>query len=511
MEIIKKIFWCISTFSALYGCNSTRNLKGDNGKIDITIVQVNDVYEIAPLENGKSGGMARVAALKKNLIAKNPNTYLIMSGDFLSPSVYNSLKFENARIRGRQMVEAMNVAGMDLVAFGNHEFDITENELQQRINESTFEWVSTNTFHKTPSGVIRFEKKVNNISSPVPEYYIKTFKDADGTIVKIGFIGITLPFNKVPYVTYADALESAKTIFYKIKDSCDGVIAITHQLIEDDIILAKAIPGLMLIPGGHEHDMRFQKIGNVYITKAHANAKSAYVSHISINKKKHTFSVNPELIMIDEQLPFDSATHEVVNKWVQIANNNFASIGFNPKDIVLASGKPLDGREALIRSQSTNLSQLIISAMEKAAPQADLAIVNSGSIRVDDILHMPVNQYDIIRTLPFGGAIVEVDMKGKLLEKILTTGKSNIGIGGFLQYSSIITSVDKQWLISGNPIVDEKIYRVAMTDFLITGGEANLGYLTKDNPDIVKIYPVSKDLNDPRSDIRLAIIRYLKK
>ena len=137
--------------------------------------------------------------------------------------------------------------------------------------------------------------------------------------------------------------------------------------------------------------------------------------------------------------------------------------------MVLSKGEPLDGRESIIRSQSTNLSQLIISAMEKAAPASNVAIVNSGSIRVDDILFMPVSQYDIIRTLPFGGAIVEVDMKGKLLEKILISGKSNIGIGGFLHYSSSISTDGKLWMIKGVRIQEEQIYRVAMTDFLITG------------------------------------------
>ena len=43
----------------------------------------------------------------------------------------------------------MTVAGTNLAVFGNHEFDITEKELQDRINESQFDWVSSNTFHKT--------------------------------------------------------------------------------------------------------------------------------------------------------------------------------------------------------------------------------------------------------------------------------------------------------------------------------------------------------------------------
>src|SRR5687768_14917995 len=91
----------------LSSCRTTRNA-GDDGQIIIDLIQVNDVYEIAPMENGKSGGMARLASLKKQHLATNKNTILIMAGDFLSPSVYNSLKVNNIRVRGKQMIDAMN-------------------------------------------------------------------------------------------------------------------------------------------------------------------------------------------------------------------------------------------------------------------------------------------------------------------------------------------------------------------------------------------------------------------
>ncbi len=47
-------------------CRSTKKLTARNDdKISFTIVQVNDVYEIAPLTGGTQGGMARVATIKK--------------------------------------------------------------------------------------------------------------------------------------------------------------------------------------------------------------------------------------------------------------------------------------------------------------------------------------------------------------------------------------------------------------------------------------------------------------
>src|SRR5215218_7685715 len=130
-------------------CKTLSSTSGnkDNGKIDITFVQVNDVYEIAPLSGGKEGGIARVATLKKEWLQKNPNTLLVIAGDFLSPSIYNSLQYQGKAIRGKQMVEALNAAGLNIAMFGNHEFDIKEAELQARINESKFGWISSNAFH----------------------------------------------------------------------------------------------------------------------------------------------------------------------------------------------------------------------------------------------------------------------------------------------------------------------------------------------------------------------------
>jgi 2',3'-cyclic-nucleotide 2'-phosphodiesterase (5'-nucleotidase family) len=200
-----------------------------------------------------------------------------------------------------------------------------------------------------------------------------------------------------------------------------------------------------------------------------------------------------------------------VAKWTRIAEKSYASIGFNPKKLVLTSGTPFDGRETEIRRHPTNLTNMIVSSIESATPLADIAIINSGSIRVDDILQMPVTQYDILRSLPFGGGISEVDMKGNLLTRVLEDGRKNVGIGGFLHYSTSVKydSITKNWLFKTGPIDAEKSYRVAITDFLLTGGEANMDYLKPDNPGIKKVYPTTKDTADSKFDIRLAIINYL--
>jgi 5'-nucleotidase len=503
---------CLAAFSCR-APRSTAPAVRDDGKISFTILQVNDVYEIAPLEGGKTGGMARVATLKKQYARTDSNTLLVMAGDFVSPSIYNSLKYEGKRIRGQQMIEAMNAAGMDIAVFGNHEFDISESELQARINESRFTWIASNVFHKKGDSIAAFVKETGTMNEPLPQTLIKTFTDADGTVARIGFIGLTLPFNKAPYVSYSDPLTTAEVLYKRIKDSCDAVIAITHQQIEADSLLAEKLPQLALIAGGHEHDMRLKKVGPVYITKAHSNARSAYAIRLHLDKNRQSMTATPELKLLDQSVAFDPMTDSVVKRWTGIAAANYASLGFDPGKIVLTKGEPLEGRETEIRAAPTNFSRLIVAAIEQAAPDAAIAIINSGAIRVDDVLQLPITQYDVLRSLPFGGGITEVDMKGALLTQVLEAGQKNIGLGGFLDYSAFVSydEATKRWSIKGQPIEEEKTYKVALLDFLLTGGEVNLGFLTKSNPGITKVYPTITDLTDPRSDVRLAIIRYMEK
>jgi 2',3'-cyclic-nucleotide 2'-phosphodiesterase (5'-nucleotidase family) len=279
---------------------------------------------------------------------------------------------------------------------------------------------------------------------------------------------------------------------------------------EDDRILANNLPQLALIAGGHEHDMRFETINGVKITKAHANARTAYVITLEINKRKNSINSKAHLVYLNESIPLDSATNVAVEKWTNIADASFKNIGFDSKKIVLVKGEPLDGREAEIRSRPTNLTKQIILAMQEAAPKAEVVLLNAGSIRVDDIIAMPVTQYDIIRAMPFGGGIQEVDMKGKLLKQILDQGEKNKGIGGYLLYNEQVKfdNQKNEWTLKSAPIQDEMVYRIALSDFLFSGLEANLEFLNKQNPGIIKTYDVQSSC--PLSDIRHAIIKYFE-
>jgi 2',3'-cyclic-nucleotide 2'-phosphodiesterase (5'-nucleotidase family) len=227
-----------------------------DGKVEWIFLQVNDVYEIAPLEGGKKGGMARIATLKKRLLCENPNTYAFMAGDFVNPSVIGTLKYNGENIRGKQMIEVMNAAGIDYACFGNHEFDLNEADLQKRIDESQFEWIASNAFHVVGGQPQPFTQTRNGSVKNLPEYKILEIKEK-GTKeqAKVGLWSVLLPSNKPNYVTYTDFMTTSKTLIDNVlRPKSDAVVGLTHLFLEDDLKLAAQNPTLSLLMGGHDHE-----------------------------------------------------------------------------------------------------------------------------------------------------------------------------------------------------------------------------------------------------------------
>jgi 2',3'-cyclic-nucleotide 2'-phosphodiesterase (5'-nucleotidase family) len=509
----------------LFACK-TKKITGDDGYIDVTFLQMNDVYEIAPLGDG-SGGLARVATVRKQLLAENPNTITILAGDFISPSVIGTLKHDGKRIRGRQMVESLNALGLDYVVFGNHEFDYDDPaDLQARLDESQFTWLGANARYvenkDEPSKTIPFFKnKAGGTRENCPDRQIRTLRDADGTTLQLGLFGVLLHTGVKPYVQYSDWTAAALDQEAKLRqEGANLVIGLTHLTADDDKKLAARLPRVPLLMGGHDHDHQRHVVGPTVVAKADANAKTVYIHRLRVHVATGKTTLQSELKRIDASIPEEAATAAVVNKWNQIMEASFGSSGFEVRRPVIKLGEPLDCRESAIRYGQAPLADHIGGAMLLAAQnKPDLAIFNSGSVRVDDVLSGQLVELDIIRMLPFGGGLVEVEMTGATLQKVLEAGQMNKSLGGYLQYVRVqYVDATKKWLVNNVELNKTQSYKVIMPEFLLRGTEPNMGFLKTEkadakggstNPDIKVIYwPDANDMTDSRNDIRHALIRY---
>ncbi|MCB0643168.1 MAG: bifunctional metallophosphatase/5'-nucleotidase [Phaeodactylibacter sp.] len=485
----------------------------DDGKIEFVILQMNDVYEISPLENGTVGGIARVATIKKRLEALHENVFCILSGDFLSPSLIGSLKYQGSRIKGQQMVEALNALGLDLVTFGNHEFDLDMEDPQKRIDESEFEWLATTVRHKTAGGTQPFYKEVFGEKHILPDTYTWKISDADGTQADIGFFSTTINSNPRDYVEYLDFFQTPIDKADELGESCNLVLGVTHLERIQDLKLAGMLPQVPLLMGGHDHDHMIDTIGTAIMTKADANAKTVYIHRFVLDTKTGAVNLKSELVPVTDAIPADPFVDMVVQRWVAVRDVAIKQVIENPFEVVYSTKVPLDARESMIRHQQAPIGKMINEGMLLACKeQAAAAFFNSGSIRLDDQLAGSITPVDIFRTLPFGGKIMLVEIRGDVLIQTLTMGRENKGTGGYLQLLNLsFDEADQAWRIQGKKIQAGQVYKVAVSDFLLLGLETGLDFFTPENPGILSITgPDPTDPTDLKRDIRKAWITYLQ-
>lgn len=485
------LFCLISVFTEKGFSQSART----NPKlVEVVVVQLNDVYEITPVENGKSGGLARVATILKQVRRRHKNVVVVLSGDFLSPSALGTAKVNGERLAGAQMISVLNAIGVDIVTFGNHEFDVKERQLRARIAESKFRWTSINVFNKKGQPY----RKVSGAER-------MTFRQGTNEF-RLGLFGVTLQGKYADWVKVTKPFPAAKKAIAYLKKNTDFIIGLTHFELSQDVQLANQEPDVNLILGGHEHEnMRLYRGKNFTpILKADANARSIYIHRILFDAQTKRTQVQSHFQRVTSQVPEDPKIKALVDNWVKRGFDAFRKQGFRPRDIVATTNVPLDGREGSVRNGTTHLTKLIADSFLLESKGADLSIYNAGSIRVDDELPPgPLSQYDVIRILPFGGEIWTVKMTGKVLAKTLDAGLASKGVGGYLQCARV-SRKGNQWFIGGKQLDENRDYSVAISAYLALGLEFGMDFLNhRTNPGIT--------LMKKHRDMRQAFIDQLRK
>mgnify|MGYP002639527158 CR=1 FL=1 len=477
--------------------------------LEFIVINVNDIYEIDALGGGKVGGLARVATLYDSIKKENKNTLLVHGGDFLNPSLLGTLKDENGeRYKGKQMIEVMNMVGFDLVAFGNHEFDLAYPDFQKRLDESEFQWIGTNIKLKVGDKLAPFYVEKNGTKTAIPKTVTYNFKDDDGTEISVGFLSSTINSTPNDYVDYGDLYQDPINVNKALQSKVDLVLGLTHLTIAQDKMLANSMPNIPIIFGGHEHTNMMVPVGDAVISKADANARTAYVHKITFNKSTKKTTIQSELVKLNESVVPSKKVTRIVQQWNVLLDNKLKLILDDPYMVVFNAKTPLDGRDTETRSIQTNLGQLIAASMSaNFDDKVDCAFLNGGSIRIDDELVGDITGVDIFRVLPFGGGINKVEMTGLLLEKTLNYGRLKAGTGAYLQHHNIEYNIEsKTWKVGGKPINIDKTYTVVLTDYLLLGFD--IPFLKAESEGVLKVF--DNKLEDPASDIRKVVINYLK-
>ena len=428
--------------------------------VRVTLLQVNDVYQFAPVDGGTRGGLARVATLRKKIIAESPHTLFLMAGDTISPSI------ESNTYKGAQMIEAWNAAGLDYATLGNHEFDFGPDVLLQRMGESKFKWLAANVI----------DKNTGQLFGNTPEFIVREF---DG--VKIGLFGILLPetiqtSRPGPNVEILDPCETANRVIPKIHAAgAQVIVALTHLSMAEDKQLARC-SGVDVIIGGHEHTLLESMAGRAPIFKMTADAREMGRIDLNIDKKTGKLeSIDWKIIPVTNEYADDPSFAALNQKYGALLKSLEQTVG--------RTAVELDMKSENVRTRETNMGNFIADAYRKATG-ADVALVNGGSIRADALIKAGLlSKRDVLSSLPFNNKVLKIQISGATLRAALEHGVGSIGVemqpGRFPQVSGIRFSFDASRnpgervtnvTVNGRPLVDRQTYTLAATSYVIKDG-----------------------------------------
>lgn len=243
---------------------SAKTTSSDGDTVNLQVLATSDLhgrfvpYDYAINAEDKSGSLAQVATVVKQLRTENPNTLLLDVGDSIQDN--SADLFLNEDIH--PMIAGMNALGYDTWTLGNHEFNYGMDTLKRIMKQSKATVLGGNIYNPDKTGIA------------------DKYKIIEKNGVKIAVIGMVTPnitrwdsVNLKGY-TVTDPVEETKQVIAEIKDKVDVIIAAVHMSesneygvansgVED---LAKACPEIDLIVAAHEHKAVEEKYYNNVLT-----------------------------------------------------------------------------------------------------------------------------------------------------------------------------------------------------------------------------------------------------
>ena len=465
-----------------------------------------------------AGGVEYFATHLAQLKATNPNTLIVGAGDMIGASPLTSALFHD-----EPTIEALNDAGLDVTAVGNHEFDEGSTELLRMQNGgchpkdgcqdktpftgATFKYLSANVF-LIPNKADPKVKKRTRAKPLLPPYTVKTIGG-----VKIGFIGMTLEgtplivtpagiqalrFYPEAYMAnyWAQNLrkQGVKTIVvllheggFQTSSNINGCVGISGPIVSIANLMS---PDIDVVVSGHTHQAYNCVIGNKIVTSAASFGR--LITDIDLTIDKATGDVTQK-----------TATNRIVTRTVEKDASETALID-KYKTLAAPLANKVIGSITGDLTRTTNsagespLGDVIADAQLEASKSATtgssvVAFMNPGGIRADFTFNQQtggelpgqVTYSEAFTVQPFSNTLVVKTMTGDMIKRLLEQQFDNPAKGQIrvLQVSNGFTysydfsratgsRVDASSIkLGGVTVVAATKYRVTMNSFLATGGD----------------------------------------
>lgn len=376
------------------------------GELRVTILHTNDEHSaVIPhspaidfhptLPDPTIGGYARLAAAVERIRAQKREedepVLLLSGGDFTGGTPFGWLVPEGVPAQ----ITIMQRIGYDAATIGNHEYDYGAAVLSRYLQAAGYPDAGAKT-------VLLASNTVPPPGHPLADIFRKELLLELGNGLTVGLFGllgadaVSVTGSPAP-VEFADPRETAAEMVARLRgEGADLVIALSHSGVEEDRALARAVPGIDLIIGGHCHTALVEPLteGKTIIAQAGSMLECYGYLELAFNpdSKKVRLRNSPErpyLVPIDDKLVLHPGIEEYVESCTGALN---ALVARRTGGHFLNILDPVAGCDFSVVEtplpRESPLGNFIADAMrlvtsQKTGQRADFAVQANGSIRGD--------------------------------------------------------------------------------------------------------------------------------
>lgn len=445
-----------------------------------TILHTNDIHGHVTAWRGWEGdlagktvgGMDRLGSAIKQVRAKvgADNVLLLDAGDTLGDTMIAD------ETKGKAIVDVMNALGYTAMVVGNHEPDFTAETLKQRISEAKFPVLAANITEKGTGKLFTKPYIIQNVNG-----------------IRMGILGLAYPNTalttakkNVSGLEYREAPPVAREYIPKMrKDGAQIVVVLSHYGLSADKKLAKQVPGIDIIVGGHSHNRMTNalKEGNTLIVQAGAHGSDLGRLDVQVEKGKIVTHEHSLITLDNAIIPTDSEIAAVVDK--ALAPHK-AKLDERLGDALtpITRAQTIAGEEPRKRDQESPADSLFADIIRDKT-QADVVIL-PGVGYGTSIPTGTINAADLRNLIPHESKVVTMTLKGAQLRDILEQSLENTytddpkkKVGGLVQFSEMTVKYKAAGKfphrlldvhIANAPLDLRRDYKVATNSLLAGGG-----------------------------------------
>jgi 5'-nucleotidase len=420
-----------------------------DGKKTFTILHTNDLHSsfigVSPAtdyspftlnDDATRGGYARLAALiakrKEARTAQGPVLVLDV-GDYSMGTAFGAASRE---IGGE--LQLMSLMGHDATTFGNHEFDLGPDGLGKSIGVAAKSGrvpavLSSNTSFAKQDATLADLQRLAKAG------IIRRYMVIERGGLRFGIFGLlgkeAQIYTSGGAVTFTDTIEAAKEMVTLLRDKekVDLVICLSHGGVMkgkdghysegEDVGVARAVPGIDVVIGGHSHTELQEAIivnGRTRVVQTGKESHNLGELVLTIDGGKLTVE-SYRLHPIDDTVAGDHAIADEIGKFKKgVTAVVFASRGYSVDQPLAIAPQDLPNTFTDIAA-GTLLANLVTDALRKAT-HADIGFTVNGMMRTPLLRGKTgvLTVYDVFAVAPLGAGMVDTTAGSALVTGYFT-------------------------------------------------------------------------------------------